>query len=402
MHILHVIPGLSNASGPTHVVVNLCERMADHGHSVSIYYLENWQSDTILPVHPNLSVEAFPFGPIRKWGFSSALRNTLKQRMAEFDIVHIHALWLYPQVVAARTAWEKGVPYLVRPIGSLEPWALSSQGRLRKKLYMSLIERRHLDKAAAIHATSQQEAANISKLGIRTKIVMVPNGINFDEYHNLPSCEVFRNRFNISSDEKIILYIGRLHPIKGIDILIDAFSQVHNHMSDVVLAIVGPFETGYKTTITNQILHRGISKSVVFTGELQGRDKLSAYAAADVFVLPSHSENFGIVVAEAMAAGLPVVVSRNAPWADIETCDAGFWVNLDADEIADAILTVLGDPNLASKMGQNGRTLIKEKYTWDEIAKRMLRVYENIVVGVDPGTNLQDFESSQKNVSRVT
>lgn len=387
MRILHVIPGLAYSSGPTHVVLHLAERLADRGHKVSIYYLTGRGYDTVFPRNSSVEMRGFPVKIFKKWGYAPSLHRHLDQTVSQFDIIHIHSLWSYPNIAATQAAWRHGIPYLMRPIGSLEPWCMLTS-RCKKRIYMALIERRHLKRAAAIHATSEQEALNIAKLGIGTKIVVVPNGINPDEYNVMPPREVFRERFNIGTNKKVVLFLGRLHPKKGLNILVESFAQVYRVTPNVILGIVGPDEGGYVNMIKSQVERLGITNAVIFAGELKGQDKLAAYAAADVFVLPSHSENFGIVVAEAMASGLPVVVSRNTPWQDVERQNAGLWVNLKVEEISQAILTILNNQRTALKMGQNGRMLVRDKYSWYKITKQMLKVYENILAGRDPDFGL--------------
>ena len=210
MNILHVIPGLSNSAGPTHVVINLSEKLARLGNKVAIFYLTGRGCDSVVPAGNDVRVEGFPVTISKSWCYSPALRNRIQELHSEIDVIHIHSLWLYPNVAATAVARKQNIPYILRPIGSLEPWCLSARGRWKKRLYMSLVERGHLEHAAAIHVTSEQEAANIVRLGIQTKTVVVPNGVNFDEYDTLPGREIFRRRFNIPFNKKIIPQVSEL------------------------------------------------------------------------------------------------------------------------------------------------------------------------------------------------
>ncbi len=389
MRVLHVIPGLSNASGPTRVVINLSDELVRLGCEVSIFHLKGRGYGQLMPEDERVKVKGFPVKWCDYWGYSPGLKHALSQEASSFAIIHIHSLWLYPNVAAVSVASRLGIPYVIRPAGSLmaEPQKHRS---LRKRLYAALKERRHLNGAAAVHVASGIEAKSVSEFGVRAPIVTVPNGI--------PGARLRPMAASVSSaptDDRTcrkVLFLGRLHPIKGLDLLARAFGKVARSRKDVHLIIAGPEgKKGYRSTVERYLRDEGVLDKTVFTGELEGERKWQAYREADVFVLPSRSENFGIAVAEAMASGIPVVVSQETPWQDVETRKAGFWVPLDAQKFAEAIITILDQPRLAAELSRNGCALVREKYTWDRIAKKMLHVYENIVNGRRPSAGLDEF-----------
>jgi len=400
LRILQVIPGLGNSSGPTHVVVGLSEHLARQGCAVTLYCLKYDGDDRVLPDPAWVSTSRFAATLVKRWGYSQGLKEALKANLRNFDIAHVHSVWLYPTFAAARECRRQGVPYLIRPAGSFRPVAFSTNCTL-KRLYFQLWERWNLENAAAIHATSEPEAAELRALGIGTPICVVPIGVTLPATDRKTTADDMRRRWGIEPEEKIVLYLGRLHPIKGLDILVAAFARLNSGGSRAKLVIVGPATSGYDRELKMRVRKAGLEEKCLITGELRGDDKRAAYEAASVFVLPSRTENFGIVVAEAMAMGTPVVISREAPWLDVESHNAGSWVDLDAEKFAAAIADILENPDMAAQMGENGRRLVETKYTWDRIAKRMLKVYENVVAGKDPNYGLGDPEAPNARDNRV-
>ena len=402
MKALHIIPSLANWSGPTHVVVNLAENLTRLGCQVSVYHLEYDGVEPLLPQAGLIETKAFSLtlpGPPARWGYSAGLARALRQTVARFDIVHIHSVWMYPTIAAVRACLKRAIPYVLRPAGSFRPQALFGN-RMLKGLYYWLFEKAHLDNAAALHAVSMLEANEFQQLGFCAPVCIIPNGVASSLLGDFQSKETARSRFGLKAEEKVVLFLGRLHPIKGLDLLTASFAQVLQHLPEARLILAGPpapTAPTYAREVKRMVESQGIKEHTILTGELRGEAKWLAYRAADVFVLPSRSENFGIAVAEAMACGVPVVVSNQTPWQDVETHNAGCWVELKREEIAKHIIEILEQVELARKMGENGRDLVRKKYTWDRIAKRMLRVYENIVAGLDPNAAL--LEEGPKTLS---
>ena len=378
MRIQHVIPGMAFASGPTQALVNLSKHQAALDHQVTIAYVTGRGADAHDLDIPGVDLIGFPACCLRHWAYSPALRRWLDTNLSRFDVVHIHSMWLYPNVAATRACWKQCVPYIVRPAGSLEPWCLKAKA-WRKGLYFRLWEKRMLNRAAAVHAVSEQEAQNVRALGITAPVITIPNGIDLAEYQNLPSPEDARRRLGLPQGLPLALFLSRIHPKKGLDILGQVFCILRSRVPDARLVIVGPDRHEYAAEIKALYQGLGIADDVVFLGEKRGLDKVAAYAAADVFILPTHSENFGIVVAESLIAGTPVIVSQNTPWKVVEDVGAGFWLELDAEVFAERAASLLADPDRARSMGRNGQKLVSEHYDWSAIADELCQFYGRII-----------------------
>ena len=374
MRILHVIPGLAVSSGPTSALIHLATEQARLGHEVAIAYVSGRGTDAPVVNVPGLRVQGFPATLLRHWAYSTALRDWLGRETANFDFVHIHSIWLYPTLAAAAACKRHCVPYWIRPAGSLEPWCLKLKA-WKKGLYFRLIERPQLNAAAAVHAVSTQEAENIRATGIAAPIVTIPNGVDLAAFDRGPDRAAARVQLDLPADARIVLFLGRIHPKKGLDVLGRAFAEVRDRMPGALLAVVGPDEGPYARQVRREYDELGLGRSVLFLGELRDDDKIAAFRAADAFVLPSRSENFGISVAESLAAGTPVVVSRNTPWEAVEREGAGYWTVLEPGPVAAALVELLAQPARAREMGARGRALIEREFQWPAIARRVVEAY---------------------------
>jgi glycosyltransferase involved in cell wall biosynthesis len=294
----------------------------------------------------------------------------------DYDLVHVHGCWNLFGWAAARWCRRAGIPYVVSPRGMLHPWSFA-HGRIRKALAYRLIEARTLQGARFIHTTSDEETRIVSALGVAANIVMIPNGVEAAVPEPPAAVGEFRRRIAAGSADFVLLFLGRLHPKKGLDVLIDAFRialRTHPHL---VLALAGSGDAAYVAHLRNATLDLQEQRRIVFPGFLDGEARRLALASADAFVLTSHSENFGLSVGEAMAAGLPVVVSRECPWQQIEEWHAGFWVENTAAAIATAIGRLAENPKAARVMGENGRLAVGRALDWNTLAVNMLRAYRS-------------------------
>lgn len=279
-----------------------------------------------------------------------------------FDIVHIHGTWTPILAVASFLASSKGIPVVVSPHGCLERWALQHRGS-KKKLALALYQRRIFSNASMMVATARQEFESIRCLGIETPVAVIPNGVDMPPV--LTHSQV---------GERKILFLSRIHPKKGLPDLIAAWALVRQPEWRVVIA--GPDEDGHLEELRAQIDSLGLEGDFEFTGLVTGDRKEALFAEADVFVLPTYSENFGIAVAEALARGLPVITTTGAPWEDIETWRCGWWVQPGVDGVARALVAAMKTPRAElSEMGQRGVQLVKEKYSWDQIGRDALAAY---------------------------
>lgn len=321
----------------------------------------------------------FPVQVPRYYVFSLPLARALKVAIPQYDLVHIHSLYLFPSTAAAYYCRHYSVPYLVRPHGTLDPY-LFRRHRGRKWIYERLFEWRNLNKAAAIHFTTIEEQELTRSLGLKAPSVVVPLGVNLRDYEDRIPCGVLRDSYPEIRSKKVILFLSRLNFKKGLDLLVKAFGQIARQRDDVQLVLAGPDDDGYGAQVRQWLEAEKVLGKCTFTGMLLGREKLAALRDADVFVLPSYSENFGIAVAEAMACGLPVLISNKVNiWREVAEARAGLVVNCDAEEVSNALLTLLDDSLLRKDMGQRGRRLVAERFTWEAVGDQMVQVYRQIL-----------------------
>jgi len=306
----------------------------------------------------------------------------LRSEIMSFDIVHIHGLYRFPVTAAAWWARRTGVPYLIMPHGSLDPFLYSqSQYNLPlKRIYERLFDFPNLNNAAAVYYTAEEEAKRAAFLKLRTKPVILPNGIDWESYRRLPPKGSFRRRINLNGKVPLVLFLGRINFKKGLDLLVPAFAHVVVKHPDARLAIVGPDNEGYGSKVRRWCEEQGIQGKVFFVDHLCPENVKEAYVDADVFVLPSYTENFGLTVVEAMACGSPVVISDQVNiWREVREAAAGIVVGLDPCAVAKAICRVLEDKGAAEVMGARGRVAAEENYAWSSIVKQLTRVYRDLI-----------------------
>ena len=391
---------------------------------------------------------------VRGRGWSPGFRRVMMEEARKADIVHNHGLWMWPNAYAREAAVAAGKPLVISPRGMLEAWSLN-RSKLRKAVAWRLFERENLESAAMFHATAASEAESIrqavlplwrvagggeerAETGERrpksgdeenaekepgtgngreevqecikletpagVPIVVAPNGVDLPDLENRPGREVIEQRFPQLREKRWIVFLSRIHPKKGLDLLLRAWARKltaygfrHEAGSgwrvaggetetlvaeapssrDAVLVIAGPDLIGYRREVERMVLETGLAESVVLAGEVRGAEKDALLANADVFVLPSHSENFGIVVAEAMAWGRPVITTTGTPWQEVAEVGAGWWVKPEEGEVARALGKALGKGREElNAMGARGRALVAERYGWRVPAERLLKAYE--------------------------
>jgi glycosyltransferase involved in cell wall biosynthesis len=282
--------------------------------------------------------------------------------------VHSHGLWHPVNHWAARAARAWGVPLVVHPRGMLEPWALE-QKRMKKRIALALFQQRDLDRAQALVATSEMEFENLRAFGLRQPIAVIPNGVELPE----PGAgDAPRGR---GSEERTrnALFLSRVHPKKGVLELVRAWAEVQPE--GWRLRIAGPDEDGHWSEVARLIAELGLGDVVDYLGPVDGAAKAAAYREADLFVLPSFSENFGVVIAEALAYGVPVITTRATPWAELETHHCGWWIDTGVEALAGALRQATSlsvDPRRA--MGERGRAYV-ERYDWEHIATQTVTLY---------------------------
>jgi glycosyltransferase involved in cell wall biosynthesis len=384
MRILHVIPTYLPATrygGPIFAVHSLCRALASRGHGVEVVTTNiNGSGTSPVPIATRVDVDcvsvryfASPF--LSRLSFAPAMSRILRHEMPHFDIVHLHSVFLWPTWAAARLARRARVPYVISPRGMLVKDLIQRRNRLVKSAWIELIEKGNLERASAIHATSRVEVAELRRFGWRLPpITLVPNGV--DRMQVCAGIELSPDVREIAAGPPFVLFLGRISWKKGLDRLLRAFART----GAGTLAIVGPDDEGLAPQLLQLARDLGIDGRVRFlTRVVLGADKEHLYASAQLFVLPSYSENFGNTVLEAMQSGCPVVVTAEVGAAEIvRDAGAGIVVAGDPDSLAAAIDRLTGDRALADGMGAAGRRHVHEHYSWSRIAAEMEALYERV------------------------
>jgi len=300
----------------------------------------------------------------------------LTQCIADTDVVHIHALWEEIQHQAATIARKLKKPYVFTPHGMLDPWSLS-QSKLKKQIYLLLRLRRDLNGASAIHYTAATEGDLVAPLQLKPKAIVEPNGIEFAEFEHLPDGGEFRTKFSQVGDRRIVLFLSRIHRKKGLDLLLPAWAKAKR--TDSVLVLAGPDNDGYGAEVNAMISQHHLQNDVIQTGILRGRDRIEAFAAAELFVLPSYQENFGIVVVEALACNCPVIISDQVNiHQEITAAGVGDVVPTRVEPLADSISGYLSNPAASLSARARARSFALETYDWSHIAQRWLTHYQSL------------------------
>jgi len=382
MKILHVIPSLSVSSGgPAQIVTQLCQELKNQGIEavIAAAKMEKMQGESnTVPVY-YFTRQFNSFLPLQ-FAFSYGLKNWLKQHIREFDLLHIHYLFTYPSTIACHYANKYKIPYLITPFGMLNHACLRKSA-FRKRLYTLFFEKRNLKNAGLIHFASEEEMVSARSLKLNNRYITVPYGLDLERFRNLGSLKgVFRKNYPQINGRKIILFLSRIDPKKGLDILIPALRILSERHNDFVFVLAGSGIKDYERWAEYALARAGLTESTILTGLLEGRMKFAVLADADIFVLSSYDENFGIAVAEAMAAGLPVVISNRVNiYKLIEDYQAGIVTGLNSQDIALALDRLLSDECLREKMGANGKRLVEENFDVKKTTNQMVRAYSRLI-----------------------
>ena len=363
MKVLHVIPSLSrSAGGPSRSVQGLVAGLSASGVETWLLSLNHGERPWVDGV--NHFVNGKPFEDVLS--------------MIKPDIVHIHGIWNPELHRCAFICRRWGIKYIIAPRDMLEPWSLQ-QKWLKKRIARFLYQDSDLKHAAALHATAESEEAQFRKLGFKNKVIVSPNGVN------VPSSPI-PHPLSPSSDMRL-LFVSRMHPKKGVAELVEALNIINRSQpslseslrGELVYTISGDLEREYEAKVKDMVATYGLSDKFIFTGALNDDEKWNAYGRADLFVLPTYSENFGIVVAEALWTGVPVITTKGTPWKDLEDYNCGMWIDIGVEPLIVALKDMLSQSiETLRQMGSNGRKLVEEKYTWPAVVKAMVDGYKAI------------------------
>jgi glycosyltransferase involved in cell wall biosynthesis len=388
MRILQIVPSFSLVyGGPSQMVRGFSTALANEGIEITLLTTNSngdaGQPPLDVPLgepvkQDNYQIIYFPCSPWRRYKFSLDLLQWLVNNAKDYNLAHIHALFSPVSTASATIARYKQLPYVLRPLGTLDPADLTKKKQL-KQIYGSLLEKPNLEGAAAIHFTSQEEAKVSARFGAVTKDLVIPLGVNVPQ---LPAAGIVRQQLGIDRDIPLILFMSRIDRKKGLDLLIPALSNLQAAGIDFHFVLAGgnPQNPDYESVINHQINTYNLKSRSTITGFVQGELKLGLLQDADLFVLPSYYENFGIAVAEAMAVGTPVVISdRVHIWQEIAAASAGWITSCEVATLTAAILEALQSSGIRKQRGENARRLVQEKYSWSAIALQTIQAYQDIL-----------------------
>ena len=389
MKILHVIPSVALVrGGPSAAVIDMVRSLRNIGIDAEIV-TTNDNGNALLDVPLNdlhkyqeVPVRFFArfspnLHPMREFAFSASLTTWLWQHLRDYDLVHIHAIFSYPSTVAMAIARFHNVPYIIRPLGQLCEWSLQ-QSKLKKEIYLKLVEKANLKGAKALHVTSDQERTELELLYWDLPSFILPHGLVLPvKISN--AREQLHQILNIPLDIPIILFLSRLHPKKGLDYLIPALSKLHNQNFAFVLA--GSGDPEYEAELDLLVQENNLSDRTHKLGFVGGEKKDICLQGADLYALTSHSENFGIAVLEALASGTPALVTTGVALSDlVKEQNLGWVVELEIEAIVSSIQEFLDNPDMAKQKGDRAAQYVAEHYTWEKIALNLKSIYENILL----------------------
>ena len=366
MKILTFISSLDiNAGGPSRSVPILVKGLAELGMDVTLMtiYSENMNVHALEGTTAKLKLLEPSFS-------RSEIAQYLKDE--KFHLIQIQSMWELPYHKVMVEARRLGIPYIVTPRGMLEPWSLS-QKKWKKKLAWWLYQRNDVQKSVCVFTTAKMEADHISNLGITTSRAVIPNGIETDSYPCKTSIDVVN---------KQVLFLSRVHVKKGIEILFDAWKLIHSEFADWQLFVVGNGEDEYIQSLENRVELLGLKDSIRILPPVFGNDKTRIYQESALFCLPSFSENFGLVIAEAMSCGTPVITTTNCPWDILNETNTGWCIDLSVDNLERAFREALSmSPAELYDMGQRASKLIRDNFDYRSVARKTLCLYEWLLGG---------------------
>ena len=388
MRVLHAIANLSAESGgPAKAAVEMAAAIARRGHEVKILATDFGGPNVPLAAaqRDGVEIQTYPVQFPRQWKRSRPLARALAREVPKSDVVHVSSLYLYHDWIAGDLCARHKVPYLVRPHGTLDPY-LVPRSRCKKLIMNLAFQNRVMRQAAAIHYTAKEEMILAEPYSLGTPGVVVPLGLTVADFQALPDPESLRVRYPEVGQRPIVLFLSRLHQKKGLDVLIPAFAKVVAAGHDLQLMIVGP-DGGMERSVRGWVRDHGLESRVTMTGMLDGDDKLAAYGAGALFVLPSYTENFGLVVIEALACGLPVLISDKVNiWRELKELDAALVTPAEVAPVANAMIEYFSDQALRDRLHKAARPAAAQ-FDSDKMAIELESVYEDVIAGRIARTN---------------
>jgi len=380
LRILHLAQSIGRKStGMGSGVIALVHAEQSQGCHPMIWTLDR-EPEIELARENGLDVDSLrcfpPLGPA-SIGFTPAMERAARNQSGqEFNLLHQHGLWMANSRVTNRWRQRWSRPVLLSPHGTLEPYALKIS-RWKKRLATWAYEARNLRQATCLHACSLSEMRSFRRFGLTQPIAVIPNGLSDSWLSSAGKGERFREEFGIAPGRRILLFLSRIHPIKGLPLLFEAMAHLRSELDDWLLVIAGMDERGHQIELEQLVQELRISQWVQFVGPLFNENKRDAFSAAEVFVLPTHSENFGLVVVEALSASLPVLTTRGAPWEELIEEHCGWWVDINPVALREALTKIIHMPaEELAEMGTRGRELAITRYASRDVAEKTILVYQ--------------------------
>lgn len=400
MHVLLVNPGYKPAwrmGGTVVIVSSVGEELVRRGHRVTVFTTNsNLDRDLDVAVDTPVDVDGVEVWyfrreePLKRWlpfvpylsksiGFfyAPAMADALRRVIPSVDVVHTHMPFNYPNYAAARAAFSAGKPLVYQQNGILDPERLQFRS-LKKRVYIEAVEKPIMRRAAALVAGTEAESESYRALGIRTPCHRIANGVDVDRYRTVPRRTSYPG-WRAGPEDDVILFLGRLHPLKGVDKLLRAFSAIQDRYPRARLVIAGPDEFGIEAGFRSDARSSGLLDRVAFPGMVEGDEKLDLLARADLFCLPSQAEGFSLTILEALASSTAVLLSPGCHFPEVVEAGAGRIADAEPAPLAAAMASLLEDRQNLGRMGEAGRALVTRDYSWTSITARLVALYESLV-----------------------
>lgn len=374
------------SGGPARVAYEISKRLVERGHDVTVYTTDGFKTRLNVEKNKPINVDGikiYYFRNLSSYLAREAIFPTpyylpiiARSEIREnFDIIHIHEHRTIIASVVHNYAKKYNIPYLIQAHGSLFPLL---QKRVLKNLCGQFLGNDVLCCASRAIALNKNEAEQYIKMGVeKDKIELVSNGVNLSEYEILPKKGEFKREFGLKNNEEIVLYAGRLHATKGIDLLIEAFADISSDLNNTKLVLLGP-DDGFRSSLESLIQKLDLNDKVIFTGFVDSYEKKMAFVDANVFVTPQFS-GFPITFLESCACGTPIITTNSRDELDWINDNVGYVVEYDKDRLRDAIAYILENEDVRERFGEKGKLLVKEVFSWDKIAEQIEEIYEECI-----------------------
>ncbi|MFC1652367.1 glycosyltransferase [Planctomycetota bacterium] len=380
MKVLHTITTVGPGSfglGP--VALNLAKEQNALGVDSAIWCLDSEKDKRWASASSGLPVGKIcrfsNFGP-KLFGFSLQMERRVRKHRDVCTVLHQHVIWTALSRLAAVLKGCNETANVITLHGALERWCLQKSW-WKKRIALALYEKNNLNDASCLHAVGENEIGDCRDFGLTNPIAVIPNGVSKCWLNSRGDAEAFRELYNIPRNKRVILFLSRITPKKGLPMLLEAIRELGKNFNDWQLLIAGVDEFGHQAEIIKLITNMAQEKRVSLIGPLYGQQKRDAFSAAELFVLPSHSEGAPIAILEALAAKVPVLTTKASPWQELESEGCGWWSDISAGAIAELLKEAIDCSSEHLKcMGSRGWELVNKKYTWNKSAKMTIQLYE--------------------------